>query len=82
MSTHLHQHSLEVLTHSDAAQFDTKVADLEARALRFDLGLLLGGVDAGHLVHQQIKEPVSHKGDRLVARFQDGEHRRRLFGIV
>jgi hypothetical protein len=82
MSTHLHQYSLEVLTHGDAAQFDTEVADLEARALRFDLRLLLGGVDAGHLVHQQIKETVSHQRDRLVARFQDGEHGRRLFGVM
>jgi len=82
MSAHLHQHPLEVLTHSDAAQLDTKVANLEARTLRFDLSLLLGGVDAGHLVHEQIKESVSHQRDRLVARFQDGEHGRRLFGVM
>lgn len=80
--THLHEDALEVLAHGHAAQFDTKVADLEARTLGLDLCLLLGGVDAGHLVHKEIEEAVSYQGDRLVSGLQDREHGGWLLRVV
>jgi hypothetical protein len=81
-STHLDQDSFEVLRHGDAAELDAKVDELEARPLALDLCLLLVRVDARHLEHEEVEEPVGYQRHHLVPGLEDREDRGRLLRIV
>lgn len=56
------QNSFEglILTHCHATEFDKKVAQLKARALRFNLNQFLGRVNWIYFQHQQIKNEIGN----------------------